>query len=99
MKRVPLKFRRIYKKTSVPENLFIKVAYWKSPNFFQNETPTLVFSCKFYQIIKNTYFREHLQTAASEVASVKTRLLINIVRIYSYERLNKIRKNRLKLTN
>ena len=28
-------------------------------------TPTQVFYCKIYESFKNTYFEEHLQTAAS----------------------------------
>ena len=30
------------------------------------ETPTQVFSCEYCEIFKNTYFEEHLQTAASK---------------------------------
>ena len=33
--------------------------------FYENETPTQVFSC--CEIYKNTYFEEHLRTAASEI--------------------------------
>ena len=29
------------------------------------ETPTQVFSCKYYKIFTNTYIEEHLWTAAS----------------------------------
>ena len=32
---------------------------------YLQETPTQVFSCEYYEISKNTYFEEHLQTAAS----------------------------------
>ena len=32
---------------------------------YQKETPVQVFSCEFYKILKNTYFVEHLRTAAS----------------------------------
>ena len=28
-------------------------------------TPTEVFSCEYWEIFKNTYFEEHLQTVAS----------------------------------
>ena len=28
------------------------------------KTPTQVFSCEYYEIFKNTYFEEHLGTAA-----------------------------------
>ena len=29
------------------------------------ETPTQVFSCEYCEILKNTYFEEHIRTAAS----------------------------------
>ena len=29
------------------------------------ETPTQVFSCEYCEIFKNTYFEEHLRTAAN----------------------------------
>ena len=31
---------------------------------YQKETPTQVFSCEYCEIFKNTYFGEHLRTAA-----------------------------------
>ena len=31
---------------------------------YQNDTPAQVFSCKFSEIFKNTYFVEHIQTDA-----------------------------------
>ena len=31
----------------------------------EKETPTQVFSCEYCKIFKNTYFEEHLRTAAS----------------------------------
>ena len=30
----------------------------------KKETPTQVFSCEYCKIFKNSYFKEHLQTAA-----------------------------------
>ena len=36
----------------------------QTSNFIKKETPTQVFSCEFYQNFKNTYFEEHLPTAA-----------------------------------
>ena len=36
------------------------------PNFILKETPTQVFSCKFCELFKNTYFVEGLQTAGCE---------------------------------
>ena len=41
------------------ESLFDNVAG------LQAWTPTQVFSCEYCEILKNTYFEEHLQTAAS----------------------------------
>ena len=32
---------------------------------FLKETPTKVLSCEIWEILKNTYFEEHLQTTAS----------------------------------
>ena len=32
---------------------------------YLKETPTPVFSCEYYKIVKETYFEKHLQTAAS----------------------------------
>ena len=34
-------------------------------NFSKKETQTQVFSCEFCEIFKNTFFVEHLRTAAS----------------------------------
>ena len=34
--------------------------------FYLKETPTQVFSSKYCKICKNTYFEEHLRTAASD---------------------------------
>ena len=33
--------------------------------FYQKETSTLMFSCEYCNIFKNTYFEEHLRTTAS----------------------------------
>ena len=35
-------------------------------NLLKKDTPTLVFSYQYCEILKNTYFEEHLQKAASE---------------------------------
>ena len=32
---------------------------------YEKENPPQVFSCKYCEIFKNTYFEEHLETAAS----------------------------------
>ena len=35
-------------------------------SFFNKVVPAQVFSCEYCEISKNTYFEEHLRTAASE---------------------------------
>ena len=59
-KRCSEKFRKIHRKTHVPEP------------FFKKETLEQVFSCEFCKISKNTCFREHLQTTASVKVNVLT---------------------------
>ena len=34
----------------------------------QKETPTELFSCENWEIFRNTYYEEHLQTAASVIS-------------------------------
>ena len=46
------------------ESLFNKVRL-KGCKFIKNETQTLVHSCEICEVLKQTYFKEHLQTAAS----------------------------------
>ena len=43
---------------------------YKTCNFINKETPTLVFSCQYCEIFENTYSDEHLRTAASEIISL-----------------------------
>ena len=38
-------------------------------NFIKKETLTKVFSCEFCKTFKNTFFIEHLRTAASETVT------------------------------
>ena len=40
--------------------------------FYQKETPMLMFSCEYRNIFKNTFFEEHLQTAASYFMKIDT---------------------------
>ena len=47
---------------------------------YQKETPTEVFSCEYCEIFKNTYFEEHLQTAASVFLIIK--LVISIGHLF-----------------
>ena len=35
---------------------------------YYKETPTQVFSCEYCEMFKNTYFEEHLGTAASKLS-------------------------------
>ena len=45
------------------ESLFSKVA---GLQLYEKETPTPVFSCKYCEMVKNTFLTGHLWTAASE---------------------------------
>ena len=47
------------------EPIFQIVADLQACSFIKKETPTQVFSCS--EIFKNTYFEEHMRTAASEL--------------------------------
>ena len=40
---------------------------YKTCNLINEESLTLVFSCQYCEIFENTYFDEHLRTAASEI--------------------------------
>ena len=46
------------------ENTFVGCLL-KACNFIKKETSTQVFSCEYCDTFKNTYFEEHLRTAAS----------------------------------
>ena len=37
-------------------------------DFMPKKNPTQMFSCEYCKIFKNTYFKKHLRTAASELA-------------------------------
>ena len=63
------------------KSLFNKVAGLKACNFIK-ETPTQVFSCEIWEIFKNTYFAEDLQTTASEF-TVFQYYLINFFQLKS----------------
>ena len=56
------KFRKIHRKTLVPEPFFNKA---QACNFIKKETLAQVFSCEFWNISKNTFFTEHIRTTAS----------------------------------
>ena len=46
------------------KSLLNKVSGFHASNFIK-DTPTRVFSCEYWEIFINTYFKKHLQTAAS----------------------------------
>ena len=48
----------------------IEKAVLKNFAVYQKVTLTQVFSCEYCEIFKNTYFKEHLQTAASRTCQV-----------------------------
>ena len=60
--------------------MFLKISQNSQENtgvslFFKKEALELVFSCEFCEIIKNTYFIEHLWTTASPFSVLLLRLL------------------------
>ena len=46
-------------------SLFFNNVSGLARNFIKKDTLSQVFSCKFCEIFKNTFFREHLQVTAS----------------------------------
>ena len=66
-------FCKFHRKAPVLESLFKKVAGLKAYSFIKKETPAKVFSCKFYEIFKDTFFYRTPPVAASEemISSVK----------------------------
>ena len=46
------------------DSLFSNVTDLKACNFIKKENPTPVFSCEYCDIFKNSYFEQHLETAA-----------------------------------
>ena len=61
--------QQIYRRTPRPKYGFNKVAL----QLFGTHTSTWVFSCKFAAHFKNTFFFEHLWTAASDHRRIKHR--------------------------
>ena len=53
-------FRKIHRKTTVPESLFLQ---YSRPS--RKEIPAQVFAYKIFEIFKNIFFEEHLRTANS----------------------------------
>ena len=46
--------------------LFLNKECYYFTKDIKKETPTQVSSCEYCKVFKNSYFKEHLQTAASE---------------------------------
>ena len=61
-KRCSLKFRKIHRKTSVPESAA------EACKFIKKETLAQVFSWEFCEILKNTFFTEHFWATGSDVS-------------------------------
>ena len=61
LKRCFQKFRKTHRKNPKVESLFLKVC-----NFTKKESPGQVFSWELSEILKNTYFVQHLRTAATK---------------------------------
>ena len=64
-KKMCWKFREIYRKTLVPESLFLTKLQASACNFIKVETLAQVFSCEFCEIFKNTFFYKTPPVAAS----------------------------------
>ena len=58
-RRCSLKFCKVRKKATVLASLFYKVASFQACNVTK-KTPTQVFFCEIWKILKNTYSEEHL---------------------------------------
>ena len=58
------------------ENTCTRVCRAKACNLIKKETLAQVFSCEIYEIFKNTFFREHLQTTASELTFLKQPVIV-----------------------
>ena len=61
-KKCSSKCCKICRKTRVPESVFNKVKL----ETLLKKTPTQVFSCEFFEIIKGNFFIKHLRASASE---------------------------------
>ena len=60
-------YRSRSKKKAVLKNFSILIGKhrFSSRQLYYKETPTHVLSCKYCEVFKNIYFKEHLRTAAS----------------------------------
>ena len=58
------RFGKIHRKTPVSVSFLLNYRP-EACNFIKKENLALVFFCEFCEIFNNTYFEEHMQTAAS----------------------------------
>ena len=57
----------VFYKKAVRKNFAAGKSGWKACNFIKKRLQHRTFSCEYWEISKNTYFEEHLRTAAPEV--------------------------------
>ena len=66
MKKIFLNISQNPQETTCARVYFLIKLHAESCNFSKKDTLTQVFSCEFCKIFKNSFFIEHLFTAASE---------------------------------
>ena len=71
-KGVLKQFRKIHLKTPVLESYFNRVSGLRIVTLLKKETPTQVFSGKFYEISKNTFYTEHLRNLSHSFISERS---------------------------
>ena len=80
--RCSCKFRKIYRKATVPELLFNKVATY----LIKLDTPAQMPSREFCEIFENTFFKEHLRATIPEHkplrADIPSWVLSSILKIF-----------------
>ena len=64
-------FRNIHRKTAVLESLFNKAAGLACLATLMKETPSQTLSIEYCEVLKNTHFKQHLQTAAFRLSFYK----------------------------
>ena len=76
-KRCFQKFRKIHRKTPVPENTLKTLENTLACNFIKKESLAQVFSCKFCEISKNTFSYRTAQMTASVCRNQNTKSKMN----------------------
>ena len=64
-------FRNIHRKTAVLESLFNKAAGLAYLATLMKETPSQTLSIEYCEVLKNTLFKQHLQTATFRLSFYK----------------------------